>query len=142
MTGRRLTTLALAVASCVAVIITTISAAPQTTPDARTTIAQVARERVQNATKGYDLALEGFRSGTVPAGATSEWLRRQAQAALDLPDRGERLTVLQNCLKELKENVTQIERGEHSGLVSTQDALIARDRELECGVWLAKAQSK
>lgn len=142
MTGRRVATITFASVCGALTTLAAVSAAPQTPTDTQRTIAQVARERMQVATKGYDLALQGYRSGTAPVGATSEWLHRRAQAALDLPDAPERLAALQDCLKELKENTTQMERAEHNGMVSVQDALLARDRQLECELWLARAQNK
>lgn len=109
-------------------------------PGEQSAVARLAEQRLELATRGYNAAVHAVRNGRAAPTATAEWARRRAKAALDLPNTVQRLAVLQDSVRVLKDQVSLIDRGVRAGVASEEELMLAQDRELECELWLAKVR--
>ena len=140
MPGCRFGTLVIAFVFCAGLLFVSLPAASQApaTTDEKS-VGQLAQRRFEVATKGYEWTLKQYKAGLGSAGV-SEWLRRRAVAAQDLPNPADRVAALQDNLRQLKENLTRTERAMKAGTANSEDLLVAQYDELEGELWLAKAQ--
>ena len=119
------------------------AAPPSTTPPATDrTVAQIAQDRFELASKGYDIAQARFKQGTAGYDPVIEWHRQKALAANDLPDAAQRNQVLQDYVTALKGEITKAERGVKAGVRSEDESMRVRLNELEGELWLARSKER
>jgi hypothetical protein len=142
MISRRIGTLAVGCLLCTGTLIASIAAAlPAATPAASDrTVGQIAQERLNVATKGYDYARANFDHGFSDSSRLVEWIWRRAAAARDLPDAAKRTAILQDSVQQIKNHLAAVEQASKAGVASPDEIFIAQDRALECELWLAKSQ--
>jgi hypothetical protein len=121
-----------------------LAAAPQPpTTQVPDSVAHLARERVQVADRGYELALKLYQQGQNSFSLVAEWARRQAQAHLDLAEgKAERVAFLVGYVQQLRDAEQLTRNRMNAGMVTPLDLLEAQFIRLEGEVWLARAREQ
>ena len=112
--------------------------APTTSP--HRTSAQIARERLKLADEGIEVATQNFHAGVGNGADIAPWIRRRALAAVDLPDRNERITILQDCATRLTQLARHVEEAYLNGGRRQFDVQSAKFDALDVELLLAKAR--
>jgi len=112
--------------------------APAAAPDR--SVAQIAHDRLATADAGLKMAEQKRRMGLGNAIDETRWVRRRALAAADLPDRAERISVLEDCVRQMKPRTAEIEQLSRTGTADVTDVQSAKFDALEVELLLAKAR--
>jgi len=125
--------------------IAVLAAAPQPPePQAQDVSAdRLARERLQVADHGYELALRQYQAGQADFSLVSEWARRQAEAHFDMKEpQAERVAFLEGYVKQLQNCEQLTRKRSQAGLTGQLEVLGAQYLRLEGKMWLAKAREQ
>ena len=106
-------------------------------------VAELARERFDVATRGYECAMVGHKPNEALTADALRWLRLRAKARLDVPEgSANRIAFLQGYLQQLKAQEDFEERLAQRQLAGAQAVLMARYQRLEAEMWLAQARER
>jgi hypothetical protein len=104
-------------------------------------VAAIAQERIEAATEGFRLTMEGYRQGLRSFDELGTWSRRQAEAALDsaIPA-GKRTELLEQHVKQAREIERVAAQRHQAGMGGQDEAIGAKYLRLEAEIWLARAR--
>jgi hypothetical protein len=101
---------------------------------------QIARERLELAERGLKMVEERQKTGLDGGVEEAKWTRRRALAAADLPDRTERLAILEDCLKRMDHQIEQVQQFYEMATADYSDVLSVKFNALEVELLVAKAR--
>jgi hypothetical protein len=125
-----------------------MTAAPQARSEAQAapavaaerTVAQIVRERLKAAEDGLKLAEQDRQIGRSTSAGSAVWVLRKAHAAMDLPDKAERIAILQECATRMNQQIKSTEEMVRLGVAQISDVPLAKYDALEVEFLLAKAR--
>ena len=109
-------------------------------PATERTSAQIARERVKVAEEGYTVVNEMQQLGVGNNTDVAAWVIRRAHAASDLPDKAQRIAILEECAKRMTEQTRKLAEMQKTGTGSNADVCVAKFDVLEIELLLTKAR--
>src|SRR3954452_18644510 len=112
--------------------------APAPAPDR--TPAQIARDRIKVADEGIRIARNQQQRGVGSSADAAAWVLRRAHAATDLPDKAERIAILQECSTQMTDQIASVQQQIQVGIATSADIRPARFDDLEIELLLAKVR--
>ena len=121
-------------------LIPVLAAAPAADPPVAPEVADLARARFEVADKACELVLHQSRAGVGSQRDAIEWLRRRAEARVEMPEpREQRIAFLQTYVEDMKKAEDHAKAMQAIGTENPTDLLLAQYDLLEAKMWLAKA---
>jgi hypothetical protein len=102
--------------------------------------AEIARERLKVADEGLKIVEKQQRIGVASPMDQTNWVLRRARAAADLPDRAERIAILEDCVKQMNQKALQVQDMNRAAVANMSDVQSAKFDALEVELLLAKAR--